>query len=125
MFVTVLPESNRQGTYTSGSVLGAVIPAVASELTIRALMSKAVRDDPTLSMSFHVYKSRDGGQSWQHDTGGTWVGGSGFVGRDGVVNPPITIRFSDESLEGIKAALVRVECDIPTPMRVGVEAELL
>lgn len=124
-FLTQLPEASRQGLYQSAAVCGAVVPIDATELTVRAILPQAVRDNAALSMTFHVYKSTDGGQTWRHDVGGTWQGGTGFVGRDGVVNPPITIRYQGQALDAIKGALVRVEMDIPTQMQVGIEAELL
>lgn len=125
MFVTILPEENRQGTFQSGSIGGQIIPASATRLTIRALMSNAVRANAALSLSFHVYKSFDAGQTWQHDTGGTWRGGTGFTDRQGVVNPPISITYEGAPLESIKSGLVRLEIDIPVEMRVGAEAEVL
>lgn len=119
----VLVEQNRQGTLTSAS-LGPVV-ATVQRVTARALMSAAVRDDPTASMCWHIFKSRDSGTTWQHDSGACWQGGTGFVDRDGTINPAPRIRYEGQSLDNVRGALVRIEVDIPVRIRVGAEIELV
>ena len=124
-FTQILAEQSRQGTFQTPAIGGAVVPSTATRATVRATMSLATREDPTLSMDFHVYTSRDGGTTWLHDVGGHWVGGSGFVDKQGTMNPPISIRYEGQSLDNIRNRRIRLEVTIPVTMTVGAEAELL
>ena len=72
--------------------------------------------DTTNIVRLHVHVSRDDGASWLYGGGIEWRGGS--QNKDGTWNRPGLITSDVELLRG---ALVRIEVDLPQPIRLGAE----
>lgn len=125
----ILTEQQRQGTLTSSSV--GPVQTSATRVHIVAVMPQSVRDDPDARLRWIIWKSFDG-VNWRHEAGCSpdnsldycWTGGSGFVDKQGNVNPPPAFTWEGQSLANIQGALVRAELDIPKRVRLGVNAEV-
>ena len=113
--VRVLTTKVRQGTMLSSSVL---LPAtITGSVTIAAAgLSTVDLANPVNTMRLHAYTSADGGASWVYEGGGEWRGGS--ANKDGSWNRPAIIL---NEVERFRTRLIRIEVDIPAPLRCGAE----
>ena len=104
---TLLATGRRTGAAVSSTLL---VPLTAQAVTIAIEVLRADRIDVRNTVTFHIYKSADGGQTWQHDCGATWTARAGGLGKGGVVEPNPSARWRGEALKSLAGKLIRVEC---------------
>ena len=96
----------RTGAAVSSSI---AIPANATSVTISLSILRADRIDVRNTVTFNVFKSSDGGATWQHDCGATWTARVGGLDRIGTVEPNPSARWRGEALQSLAGKLLRVE----------------
>lgn len=118
-----LPRQQRQGTYRTGSFL---IDPATTRLRIVGDMTQAVLTDPNAIVRVRIYKSNDGIE-WPPvaDQAIEWHGGTGFIDKDGTVNPPPRIVIDADSLAYYLGKWVMGEIDVPVQISVGVLGEIV
>lgn len=110
----VLNAQNRQGTFTSSSI---VMPDGVTLIQAEAIVElQAEYEDPANAINFAVFQSFNNGATWQHRVGVNWKGGRQVL-PNGTVNPNPGFRMQLQP-EDIGTRW-RAEVDIPNRMRVG------
>lgn len=116
--VTVLPQTQRQGTDTSGT---APVPAGTTELTGGLTMATADQTNPANSVTWTAQVSPDGGTTWRDVYGPEyWVGGTIVDKHSGQTIPsPATVTIGvDPAWWGMPARMV---VTAPTRFRYGAQ----
>lgn len=109
-----------QGVHTfsaASPVTAEMVPIGDEYVWIAADWAPADRLDPTKSFRFNLFKSADGGATWQHVVGG------GFVGNPELADTtPVGVATPASALVGM---LLRVEMDVPVRTGLGFTATIM
>ena len=102
-----------------------VIPASLTSVYMQADISEIDRANPLLTLKCTVM-TKAGGNEWRKDSAFTWTGGSGFIDKRGVLNPPPSMTWGGNSLDNIRAQHVKVVLEVVgTPFAVGWSQEVI
>lgn len=114
--ILTVPETNVQGTFTSGSVQ--LAPGTV-QVQINGIMSQTEAGDPANSARIVLEVSFNGGQTWQHAVSTNWVGGAVNPRGGGWSVPSISLTQPSDGTWTFDTVRVRAVLDIPTRFRVG------
>jgi hypothetical protein len=112
-----IPNAVRQGTVSTPSV---VCPAGLSSAAIVVTMpNQSERDDVGNSMEVRLEFSTDGGTTFKSYFTVGWQGGSGYVDKQGVRNPPANMTLAGDSLGALSGSRLRCTFVIPNAVTAG------
>lgn len=116
-----IPEATRGGQGSSNVFSpGLTIPAGLQSITITYSMPQATRNSTAVSLHQMIEVSTNGGTTWAAVMdGGNWIGGTGYVDRQGNLNPPPSMTIAGPSLAALEGHLTRGHWVIPTAMTIG------
>lgn len=114
-FQRLLNVARRNGTVTSP--VFNVPESVTGRFILNTDINAADFIDPTKSLECRIYVSSDNGATWQRSCGFGWRGGP-YVSRSGLPSPCIVVDAADYA-----GKQVRVEIDMPSSLRVGIQIQ--